>query len=480
MRFKINARGHDIVGKGSFFPLLILFITAYSLSLSPGLGAEETSFIKGTKTYKRIKAEIDAIRVIDDHEHYPTEKSRMGDGIPDFFDLVMGDYAGADVRNIGNTFAHDDKYMDEELSVEERWASFRPIYDRIKNTGYMRSVRLGLKKVHNLDITDAASIKRINESMKSLYKPGLYKKVLHDLGGIDAVLVYLQYRTYDPGDYPDFFKVVRYFDRLVLLTTPEDIYDLEERYGVSVHGLDDLEKIYRRFVDESIEDGVVGFKSAAAYVRTLDFSRPDRVEAEALLRKILTFSKADWMRGEALSLREGEALTNCCMHLLLKIIEEKGKPVSFHTGLQTSGKIDIRWSNPQHMIPLFREYKHLQFDIFHGGFPYTAEFVELGKSWPNVYLNLCWLHTISPERARGLLSELVECVPIHKIFAFGADTFFPESTIGHLEMARENLAVVLAEKVLNGTFSEGEAVEYARRMLRTNIIEFFGLDLPKD
>jgi len=479
MHIKINLSRHCNGKKYTLF-LVLSFILLGTLCYSLNFEVEETSFTKSTKTYKTIKAEIDKIRVVDNHEHYPTEKFRTEEWTPDFFNLVMDDYAGADVRNIGNTFSHDEKYLDSNLSVEERWASFRPIYNRIKNTGYMRSLQLGIKTVHNLEISDASSIKKINESMKKLYKPGIYKRVLYDLGKIDWILVYLQYKKYNPNDYPDFFKVVRYFDRLIVLTKPEDLYDLEERYGVVVHNLEDLETIYRKFVDESVKDGVVGFKTAVAYIRTLDFSRFTREKAEVLLKELLTFSKADWMRGEALSVKQGEELTNYCMHLMLKIIEEKGMPVSFHTGLQTSGKIDIRWSNPQHLIPLFREYKNLNFDIFHGGFPYVAEFMELGKSWPNVFLNLCWLHSISPEGARSLLSELIECIPVHKIFAFGADTFFPESTIGHLEMARENCAIVLTEKVLNGYFTEEEAIAYARRMLRTNLTEFFRLNLPKN
>ena len=65
-----------------------------------------------------------------------------------------------------------------------------------------------------------------------------------------------------------------------------------------------------------------------------------------------------------------------------------------------------------------------------------------------------------------MLSEMLECVPVHKIFAFGGDTRFPEAVIGHLEIAKENCALVLADKVLNGYFSEKEAIEYAQRILK--------------
>jgi len=95
------------------------------------------------------------------------------------------------------------------------------------------------------------------------------------------------------------------------------------------------------------------------------------------------------------------------------------------------------------------------------------------------FLNLCWNHIITPERAKAQLSELLKCVSVDKIFAFGGDTKYPELVISHLEMAKENCALVLAEKVLNGFFSYDEAVAFARRIFRTNLIEFYKLKLPK-
>ncbi len=44
-------------------------------------------------------------------------------------------------------------------------------------------------------------------------------------------------------------------------------------------------------------------------------------------------------------------------------------------------------------------------------------------------------------------------------------------------MARENCALVLAEKVLNGFFTHAEALDYAERIFRTNTMEFFKLRL---
>lgn len=78
--------------------------------------------------------------------------------------------------------------------------------------------------------------------------------------------------------------------------------------------------------------------------------------------------------------------------------------------------------------------------------------------------------------ARTQLAEMLECVPINKILAYGGDSRVVENSIGDLEITKENCTVVLAEKVLDGRFTETEAIEYAQRILRTNAIELYKLE----
>ena len=202
--------------------------------------ADETSFIKSTTTYRKIKAEIDKIRVIDSHEHLPPDNIERK-RVPDFFDLVLMDYTGADIKTIGNTFHQDRRYLDRELSVEERWASFQPIYERLKHTGYMRCLKIGIKKTYDIEITGASSIERLNESMKNLYRPGMYTKILEEFGHIDGVLVCRPWIRLNTDLYPDFFRFVRVFDSEITFHKPEDVHRLGERYDISIHNLEDLE-----------------------------------------------------------------------------------------------------------------------------------------------------------------------------------------------------------------------------------------------
>jgi len=443
--------------------------------------AAEVGYVKSTQTYKNIKASIDKIGIVDGHEHFRTEKDLIEKQL-DFFKLVTNGYANVDAMVAGNAFPHDEKWKDENLSVEEKWQSFLPTYERIKNTGYMQAILIGIKKVHGIELTDLESVKKINESLKKVYQPGAYEKVLRKIGNIDCVLTYDKFDNgFDKSNFPGFFRAVRSFDRLVVFTSRKDIEWMEKNYGIQIHNVDDLEKIYRKFVDDSIASGVVGFKWTGAYIRSLDFTDYSREKADALLKKLLQNTEANfsWAGGVGFSIEQGEPLSSYCMHTMLHIIEEKGYPLSVHTGLLTWGEFDVRRSNPQLLIPLFKEYKGINFDLFHSGWPYVTEFEELGKSWPNVYLNLCWAHIISPEGIRQQLSEMIECVPVNKIFAFGGDSQTLEQAIGHLEIAKENCAIVLTEKVLDGKFSEAEAIEFAKRILRINSIEFFKLELPK-
>jgi len=430
--------------------------------------AEESTYVKSTDTYKRIKAAIDKIRVVDTHEHLRGEPGYLNHGPNDFFDL-MGDYYDA----------NDKRYLDKTLSVENRWQSFEPIYKERKNRNLIWSIRTGIKKIYGIEITDAESIKKINEAMKKQYRLGIYTRVLHDIGQIDYVMVHARWRYgLRDEDYPDFFRGARVIDKMIVFDDIEDTSKFARHYGVEIHCVNDLEEIYKRFVDESMRNGAVGFKYSGAHLRDLDFSNPNKEKAEAVLQKMLqnTEAKFSWAGGK-MGLDETRDLSTYLMHAMLRQIEKSKMPVAFHTGPVSMGNAgDVRRSNPQLLIPLFKEYSNINFDLYHSGFPYVTEFVELGKSWPNVYLNMCWSQNLSPTMARTQLSEMLECVPINKILAYGGDSRVVENSIGDLEITRENCAVVLAEKVLDGRFTETEAIEYAQRILRTNAIELYKLE----
>jgi predicted TIM-barrel fold metal-dependent hydrolase len=149
----------------------------------------------------------------------------------------------------------------------------------------------------------------------------------------------------------------------------------------------------------------------------------------------------------------------------------------FHTGIQAGNFNRIANANPLHLQPLLEEFPRARIDLFHGGMPWVREIGILAKYFPGVHLNMAWMHIINPAQARSALSEWLDIVPNTKIFGFGGDYHIVEKVYGHLKLARQNIARVLAEKVAEGAFSRAEASRIARRLMLENPRDFYALNL---
>jgi predicted TIM-barrel fold metal-dependent hydrolase len=148
--------------------------------------------------------------------------------------------------------------------------------------------------------------------------------------------------------------------------------------------------------------------------------------------------------------------------------------IAVHTGYWG----DFRELDPLHMIPLLQRHPRARFDIYHLGYPWVRQALMLGKGFPNVWLNLCWTHIISQRFARDGLEEALDLVPVNKLLAFGGDYHTPvEKVYGHLVMAREDVAYVLAKRIERGLMTEERALEIARMWFWDNPKELYHLNL---
>ncbi|MFC1735903.1 amidohydrolase family protein [Candidatus Hydrogenedentota bacterium] len=427
--------------------------------------------LKSTDTYQELKQSIDETPLSDCHEHLAFETDLINQEF-DFWGPLL-QYTVDDLNSALGAFDPDYVFRSGKLSEEERWEFFKARYDRCRNTGYLQALRMTCRALFGVEPDSLESMRKIDEEAKKLRKPGILKHLVKEVANVDVAIVV---RSFDSPEDPPFIKRIIMFNEQILFSHTDCLREMEKQTGVRVHRLQHLEEHYRRWIDMCVERGAVGFKTPIAYIRPINFPKPTSAEAEQLLQRVIDFTKAPWMSGEPLSVEEATPLTNYAMHLFLEILDEKKLPVSFHTGIQARGRNDIRKTNPSQLINLFNEYPDVRFDLFHGGYPYGHEWVELAKTWPNVYLNFCWVNSISPHNARELLAEALECVPINKIFAFGGDVGRPELVVGMAQQARENVALVLAEKVELGIFSMEEAKDYGEHILRTNAREMWNLD----
>ncbi len=149
-------------------------------------------------------------------------------------------------------------------------------------------------------------------------------------------------------------------------------------------------------------------------------------------------------------------------------------PIQMHTGYLAGlgGRIDN--GNPMKLINLFVEYPKAKFILFHGGYPWTGEFVALGKQFSNVYLDLVWLPQLSRTSAIRTLHEMLDAMPYNKIL-WGGDVARIDDAVGSLELGKEVVATVLSERVEKGWMPEDLAFDIAKHIFHDNAIELFHL-----
>ncbi|MGO9643733.1 MAG: amidohydrolase family protein [Candidatus Bathyarchaeia archaeon] len=433
---------------------------------------------------------IENLRIIDSHEHLASEDTRLEFGA-DPFQTFIRSYASSDLKSAGLSLEDYVKVLDDKRDILERWKIVEPYWNKTSNTGYFSSIKIVASDLYGIDEINERTIKPLADKMKLANKKGLYRWVLKDKAKIDKSIVDNDfwdskgaYHYTVDVDYEFFTPVVR-LENFIFIRSREDIWRISEMQGAPIHSLQELETALRLTV-ERMHEKIVGFKIVLAYYRNLFFEKVTFGDAEKVLNKILsssnTFSHSrDMTFGPArtddqLSIAECKNLQDYMIHRILQLASKYSLPVQIHTGLQEGNQNLISNSNPILLANLFMEYRDVVFDVFHGAYPYTKELTTLVKNFPNVNLDMCWLHIISPAAAREALADWLDAVPASKIIGFGGDQdwTFVEGAYSNAKIARNNISRVLRSKVDEGTFSEKEAIRLAQMLFRDNVLHLYG------
>ncbi len=425
-------------------------------------------------SYQEIRKHIDSIRLIDTHEHLPPESERVNK-VVDVLSQFYLHYASSDLISAGMS-SEDLLYIkDTKIPIDYRWAVFEPWWERISNTGYSRCMEIAARDLYGVDGINSETYKQLSRKMMERNKEGLYKWVLQEKAGIDICVLDTLREDYDV-DKKLFVPVLRVSE----YASPRNVKDLEvlgKRFGNPIHNLGDYVNLVKGRFD-ALEGRVAALKIALAYDRSLLFEKRTFSEAEESLNKMFKTKGFSWTPIEGTEYSElaqngpGKEelipLQDYLVHLSIQEASRRGIPIQIHTGLHEGNKNIISNSNPELLVNLFLEYGEAKFDIFHGGWPYSSQLSALAKNFQNVYIDMCWMHIISPSRAVSALDEWLDEVPVNKIMGFGGDFLCVEGSYGHSVMARDNVAKVLAGKVDDGIYDMDEAKKYADWILRDN------------
>ena len=152
---------------------------------------------------------------------------------------------------------------------------------------------------------------------------------------------------------------------------------------------------------------------------------------------------------------------------------EAGVPVTVHAGYFG----DFRDLDPKHIFSFALRRRDVHFDLLHLGMPMVRDAALIGKTLPNVSLNLAWCPVVSQLQTMRILAEIIDLVPANKVIAFGGDYRVAVHKVwGHLVMAREVVASVLADRIEAGDFDREYAVYLARLWFYDNPMRIYKLE----
>jgi Tat protein secretion system quality control protein TatD with DNase activity len=369
------------------------------------------------------------------------------------------------------------KIFDPEVPTDEKWPTFQKLWPAIEYTAYARVTKLVLKNVYGESELTRAALDRVAEKMASNDEASYIQTI--DEAGIQAMIVdvigwlpqglesFLDGRKTFPDQWKLMISLPGFHPTGVNRQALQWVGGLINRQITSLKEY--LEAVYIVF-QRLIEKGVVGMKDQSAYERVLSYDLVPTSEAEKQFNHLMSDPRY------SLGWPESKPLNDFLFHEFMRFARELNLPVQLHTGHMAGIYNRVDKTNAAYLASVFELHREVRFDLFHGNWPYMGDLLFLGKNYPNVALDLCWLHIIDPAYAIELLERAVATLPHTKIHGFGGDYGDePEFSVAHLHIARQNIAAALTHLVEGRWLEEEQAVDIAKGWLFNNPNRFFRL-----
>jgi len=400
--------------------------------------------------------EIAELPVIDAHEHLPSEADYLAHAYSGV-NMFAGGYVWHDLESASMSPEFKATMREGgDRPVEEWWPQIRPYWPHVRHTTYARALLVTVRDLYGIADINDDTIGALAERVKADNTPGLYQRVLGGRCRIEKVI------TCD--DIPDraAFPDDPLLCGLTLLEKDrsgrESLPVLAARSQRSIRTLADAAEAAQAVLRRDLARGAKGFK--------LLTPRHDPPDAVAAAREL----------GAALRVPNQTlptpALRDYLFDRCLDVAAEAGVPVAVHTGYWG----DFRQLDPKHLFSYAMRRRDVHFDMFHLGFPMIGDAIVMGKTQPNITLNLTWCTIISQTTTAQALDEMIDMVPMNKIIAFGGDyRVAVQKVYGHLVLAREVVAQVLADRIEVGDFDRPHAVHLARLWFHDNPARIYKL-----
>jgi len=402
---------------------------------------------------------MQGLATVDCHEHLPAERERIETQVDVL--TLLSVYPWLDMHSAGRpsregeTWAEGNICRDTSVPLQERWREIWPYLQRVKHGSYYRATRIALRDIYGVDDLNAETYVEASRRIAEANRPGLYKRVLRDLCGIRTCLIQTgapdAWSTSEPrGLYTLTLPIAPWYRFAPI----EWITDLHVRAGQRVSTLDTYLELLAAHLTKARADGAVVLKMG-----TERYVPPDVGIARQAFGDAVSGAPPD------------PVLKATVLDFILQRAAQWDMPVAIHTGVW-----DVVGMNPKLTIDFIEHHRGVRFELYHLGIPSARDCTFIAKGYPNVFLNLSWCYIGSQEITRRAIGEIIDAVPVNKVFAFGGDhNLDVENVYGHLVMARETLAQALSDRIGRGQLDLNGAKEIAGLWLHDNPSEFYRL-----
>jgi hypothetical protein len=392
---------------------------------------------------------VDRVPIIDVYERLLPERLRVQRRV----DFIAWLAACARQELCAMGVARDELSVLENVEADPdvRWGMFAAHWPFLQTTGVGRMILRVAWELYGAETIDERTWKDISTHLWQEAQTGFYRQVLHDRANLRTVLV-------DSGverNTEACCVPVHSYDSLLSLGCRSEV----EGWG---HALDRSAALTFAGLDALIERSIqlrVGIECACFKLGTLaTIDVPSDEEAEWAFERVL--------RREGPDAEAEPDLQSYVLHRLLSCISDVQVPVQVH--VDDSAEVTL-------LGAYARRYPRVRFvgvcrDV-HTAQPLCA----LARRAANVNLALAGAWYRAPHVARRVLRDWISTVPLNKIFAVAGELTMVESVCVQALIVREQVALLLAERVAEGELNEQEAILVMDRVLYKNALTYFGL-----
>jgi uncharacterized protein len=415
--------------------------------------------IMNTETIRNeLRSFLDQLDIIDAHEHLVPESERLRHPVSVL--TLVAHYAWVDMVSAGlppeysSGFVPNSRLTDASVPLEERWRAAWPSIEHIRYGTYYRPTLIALRDIYGIEHLDNSNWEEASERIIAANRPGIYNSILRERCHIRRSLV--QNGRIEGQDPPGLFSPVYSEASLLRLPDRSFVDFLSQHLSTPLPTYPSFLEALGSYLSEVRTKGGVGFKIGAWFTGQPDFPAAEEQYADLLAGK-----------------PSGPALYPTTLDLVCRKAAEWDWPVCVHTGVWG----DFRGMEPRNALDLVMRYPDTRFDIYHLGMPEVRECIFIAKNFRNAFLNLCWCYALSQDISRRAVNEIIDLVPVNKVFGFGGDYMWDvENVYGHLVMARETLSEALAERVTRGHIDLDGARHILKLWMHDNPTRFYGLE----